>query len=95
MKNPLTKLSALLIFMYRILSLLILENTIQWQNVTFIIILYDEHWKKTGGRFTHDPYRLEIGKKRLEADLGAERLMSAEKGLKKIVVEVKSFCGAV
>jgi hypothetical protein len=34
---------------------------------------------------------LQIGKKRLSADLGAERLISAEKGIPKIVVEVKSF----
>jgi hypothetical protein len=36
---------------------------------------------------------LQIGKKRLSADLGAERLISAEKGIQKIVVEVKSFVG--
>ncbi|HEY9830405.1 MAG TPA: element excision factor XisH family protein [Stenomitos sp.] len=34
-----------------------------------------------------------MGKKRLSADLGAERLISAEKGIQKIVVEVKSFVG--
>lgn len=38
---------------------------------------------------THDPFPLQIGKKRLSADLGAERLISAERGLQKIVVEVK------
>lgn len=42
---------------------------------------------------THDPFALEIGEKGLLADLGAERLISAEKGLKKIVVEIKSFIG--
>nr|WP_199296514.1 XisH family protein [Leptolyngbya sp. FACHB-711] len=42
---------------------------------------------------THDPFPLQIGKKRLSADLGAERLISAEKGLQRIVVEVKSFVG--
>jgi len=42
---------------------------------------------------THDPFPLKIGNKRLSADLGAERLISAEKGLEKIVVEVKSFVG--
>ena len=46
-----------------------------------------------GWVITHDPFPLRIGKKRLSADLGAERLMSAERGLKKIVVEVKSFVG--
>ena len=44
-----------------------------------------------GWVITHDPFPLRIGKKRLSADLGAERLMSAERGLKKIVVEVKSL----
>ncbi len=38
-------------------------------------------------------FPLQIGKKRLSADLGAERLISAEKGIQKIVVEVKSFVG--
>ncbi|MBG1242510.1 element excision factor XisH family protein [Nostoc sp. NZL] len=32
-----------------------------------------------------------MGKKSLSADLGAERLISAEKGFQRIVVEVKSF----
>ncbi|MDM8536236.1 element excision factor XisH family protein [Desulfobacterales bacterium HSG17] len=42
---------------------------------------------------THDPFPLEIGEKTLFADLGAERLISAKKGLKKIIVEIKSFVG--
>lgn len=42
---------------------------------------------------THDPFPLQIGKKRLSADLGAERLISAKRGLQRIVVEVKSFVG--
>jgi CRISPR/Cas system-associated exonuclease Cas4 (RecB family) len=42
---------------------------------------------------THDPYPLEIGGKNLAADLGAERLISATKGMQKIVVEIKSFVG--
>lgn len=46
-----------------------------------------------GWTITHDPLPLEIGRKRLSADLGAEKLISAEKSLKKIVVEVKSFVG--
>ena len=49
--------------------------------------------QKDGWTITHDPFPLQIGKKRLSADLGAERLISAEKGLQKIVVEVKSFVG--
>ena len=46
-----------------------------------------------GWTVTHDPFPLQIGKKRLSVDLGAERLISAEKGPQKIVVEVKSFVG--
>jgi hypothetical protein len=51
--------------------------------------------EKDGWTITHDPdpFPLQIGKKRLSADLGAERLISAEKNLQKIVVEVKSFVG--
>ncbi|MDP8965248.1 MAG: fatty-acid synthase [Cyanobacteriota bacterium] len=49
--------------------------------------------QKDGWTITHDPFPLQIGKKRLSADLGAERLISAEKGIQKIVVEVKSFVG--
>ena len=36
-----------------------------------------------GWIITHDPFTLQIGKKRLYADLGAERLISAEKASKK------------
>jgi len=49
--------------------------------------------KKDGWEITHDPFPLEIGEKTLSADLGAERLVSAEKGSRKIVVEVRSFVG--
>lgn len=49
--------------------------------------------EKDGWTITHDPFPLQIGKKRLSADLGAERLITAEKELQKIVVEVKSFVG--
>ncbi len=48
---------------------------------------------KDGWTITHDPYTLTIGKKRLFADLGAEMLLSAEKGKRQIVVEIKSFTG--
>ena len=48
---------------------------------------------KDDWKITHDPFRLRIGKKRLAMDLGAERLISAEKGTRKIVVEIKSFLG--
>ena len=49
--------------------------------------------QKDGWTITHDPFPLQIGKKRLSADLGAERLISTEKGIQKIVVEVKTFVG--
>lgn len=49
--------------------------------------------EKDGWTITHAPFPLKIGKKRLSADLGTERLISAEKNLQKIVVEVKSFVG--
>lgn len=42
---------------------------------------------------THDPFTVRVGRKRLAMDLGAERLISAEKGSRKIVVEIKSFIG--
>ncbi len=42
-----------------------------------------------GWTITHDPSPLQIGKKRLSVDLGAERLISAEKGIQKIVVEAR------
>lgn len=42
---------------------------------------------------TDDPFTVRVGRKRLAMDLGAERLISAEKGSRKIVVEIKSFVG--
>ena len=48
--------------------------------------------KKEGWTITHDPYRLKLArKKNLYIDLGAERLIAAEKGVSKIAVEIKSF----
>ena len=40
--------------------------------------------EKDGWTITHDPFPLQIEKKRLSADLGAERLISAEKTFKKL-----------
>ncbi len=48
---------------------------------------------KDGWTITHDPLVLSIGKKRLFVDLGASRLLSAQKGERKIAVEIKSFTG--
>lgn len=40
---------------------------------------------------TDDPLKIEFDRKRFEIDLGAERLILAERGLERIAVEVKSF----
>jgi len=47
--------------------------------------------QKDGWIITHDPFVLKIGEKRLFVDLGAEYLISAEKGHRQIAVEIKSF----
>ena len=41
---------------------------------------------------THDPLRLSWGGKDMYVDLGAERLLAAEKAGQRIAVEVKEFC---
>jgi len=46
-----------------------------------------------GWTITHDPLLLAFGIRKVYADLGAERLIAAEKGKEKIAVEVKSFIG--
>ena len=48
---------------------------------------------KDGWVITHDPLRLPWGKKDLYVDLGAEQLLAAEKGERRIAVEIKSFLG--
>ena len=50
--------------------------------------------EKDGWTITHDPLPLNIGALRLEVDLGAEKLIAAQKGNQKIAVEVKSFLRA-
>jgi hypothetical protein len=47
--------------------------------------------EKEGWTITHDPLSLKIGTLKLEVDLGAEKLIGAEKDNQKIAVEVKSF----
>lgn len=49
---------------------------------------------KDGWTITADPFRLRYGGRKLYVDLGAERVLAAEKGTEKIAVEVKSFVGA-
>ena len=48
---------------------------------------------KDGWTITNDPLVLKWGGKDLYVDLGAERLLAAEKGSEKIAVEVKCFVG--
>jgi hypothetical protein len=51
--------------------------------------------QKDGWTITHDPYRLKLTRgKNLFVDLGAERLIAAEKGRAKIAIEIKSFRSA-
>ena len=50
---------------------------------------------KDGWTITHDPLRLRLRRgKSLFVDLGAERLLAAERGTEKIAVEIKSFARA-
>jgi hypothetical protein len=49
---------------------------------------------KDGWTITDDPLRLVWGKKDYYVDLGAERMLAAEKEGRQIAVEVKSFVGA-
>ena len=46
-----------------------------------------------GWTITHDPLRLTWGSKDMYVDLGAERLLAAEKSDRRIAVEIKSFVG--
>ncbi len=46
-----------------------------------------------GWTITHDPLTLRWGRKDLFVDLGAEKLLAAEKEGRRIAVEVKSFSG--
>jgi hypothetical protein len=48
---------------------------------------------KDGWTITHDPYTMSFGLRAVYADLGAERVLAAEKGAERIVVEIKSFRG--
>jgi XisH protein len=59
--------------------------------------LYHEHVRQAlirdGWTITHDPLRLRWGLRDVYIDLGAEQLLAAEKGTRKIAVEIKSFIG--
>ena len=49
---------------------------------------------KAGWTITHDPLRLSWGGKDMYVDLGAERLLAAERTGQQIAVEIKSFTNA-
>ena len=46
---------------------------------------------KDGWTITHDPFKLPVGIRDSFVDLGAQKLVAAEKGTRKIAVEIKSF----
>ncbi len=47
--------------------------------------------EKDGWTITHDPLTLPWGSASVQVDLGAEKVIAAEKGARKIAIEVKSF----
>ena len=49
--------------------------------------------EKDGWTVTHDPLFLSFGGIDMYIDLGAERILAAERGNEKIAVEIKSFVG--
>jgi len=57
--------------------------------------LFHENVKKAlqeeGWKVTDDPLTFKIGKVQVQIDLGAERLIAAERGTEKIAVEIKTF----
>jgi len=50
--------------------------------------------EKEGWVITDDPLRIKAGGADMQIDLGAEKIIAAERGDEKIAVEVKSFIGA-
>jgi glucose-6-phosphate 1-dehydrogenase len=57
--------------------------------------LFHENVKKAlikeGWLITNDPLSFKIGKMQVQIDLGAERLIAAERGTDKIAIEIKTF----
>ncbi len=49
---------------------------------------------RDGWTITHDPFRLSFGGRDVFVDLGAERVLAAEKAGRRIAVEIKGFTGA-
>jgi len=50
--------------------------------------------QKDNWQITHDPYALQAGSFDLAIDLGAEKIIAADRGEQKIAVEIKSFLGS-
>ena len=44
-----------------------------------------------GWQVTHDPFPVDYGDVQMQIDLGAERLLAAQRNTEKIAVEIKSF----
>ena len=49
--------------------------------------------EKEGWTITHDPFSLKFGDTRIYIDLGAEKILAAQKDEQKIAIEIKSFIG--
>jgi len=49
--------------------------------------------QKEGWVITHDPLVVKFAKDKMLVDLGAEKILAAERGTEKIAVEIKSFLG--
>jgi hypothetical protein len=49
--------------------------------------------EKEGWVITDDPLKIKAGGTQMQIDLGAEKVIAAEKGDQKIAVEIKSFIG--
>ncbi|MDZ8138275.1 MAG: XisH family protein [Nostoc sp. DedQUE04] len=49
--------------------------------------------EKEGWVITHDPLVVKFAKDKMSVDLGAEKILVAERGTEKIAVEIKSFLG--
>ena len=52
---------------------------------------FKEALEKEGWDITHDPLYLKIGQIPVHIDLGAERLIAAQKANEKIAIEIKTF----
>ena len=49
--------------------------------------IFREALEKDGWTITHDPFRLKFGTRKIEIDIGAEKLIAAERGTEKIVAD--------